>query len=110
MDDIEIVIKISEKEYNAIKENVSGIFGGHIYQAIRNGRPLSEYYPVIHHKKPITKENIDDYIKRSDIGLTDFEIVMCNGNYKEALKMLLNKIEKAPSAIPEPKTGYWIRK
>lgn len=35
------------------------------------------------------------------IGLTDFEIIMCNGNYKEALKMLLNKIEDAPT-IEQP--------
>ena len=36
------------------------------------------------------------------IGLTDFEIIMCNGDYKEALKMLLNKIEDAPTmAQPE---------
>lgn len=31
------------------------------------------------------------------IGLTDFEIIMCNGDYKEALKMLLNKIDNAPT-------------
>lgn len=42
MDDIEIVIKISEKEYDAIKENKYGVFSGHIFEAIRNGRPLSE--------------------------------------------------------------------
>lgn len=36
------------------------------------------------------------------IGLTDFEIIMCNGDYKEALKMLLNKIDNAPTiAQPE---------
>lgn len=40
------------------------------------------------------------------IGLTDFEIIMCNGNYKEALKMLLNKIDNAPTIEqPEPR---WI--
>lgn len=39
-------------------------------------------------------DDIDDYIKRSGIGLTDFEIVMCNGDYKEALKMLLKKDRK----------------
>lgn len=33
-----------------------------------------------------------DCIRRSDIGFTDFEIVMCNGDYKEGLKMLLDKI------------------
>lgn len=42
MDDIEIVIKISEKEYNAIKEDKYGVFSGHIFEAIKNGRPLSE--------------------------------------------------------------------
>lgn len=42
MDDIEIVIKISEKEYNEIKENKYGVFSGHIFETIRNGKPLSE--------------------------------------------------------------------
>lgn len=46
MDDIEIAIKISEKEYNAIKEDKYGVFSGHIFEMIRNGRPLSEYYSV----------------------------------------------------------------
>ena len=39
-----------------------------------------------------------EYIKREDVSLSDFEIVMCNGDYKEALKMLLEKVEKIPSA------------
>ena len=40
-----------------------------------------------------------DLIDRSKLGLTDFEIIMCNGDYKEALKMLLQKIEDAPAII-----------
>ena len=36
-------------------------------------------------------------IDADKIGLTDFEIVMCNGNYKAALEMLLQKIENAPT-------------
>ena len=32
---------------------------------------------------------------------------MCNGDYKEGLKMLLDKIEKAPSVTPMPKMGAW---
>mgnify|MGYP003296399858 CR=1 FL=1 len=40
---------------------------------------------------------MSDYIKRSDVGLTDFEIIMCKGDYREALKMLLEKIASAPS-------------
>ncbi|MBR4009426.1 MAG: hypothetical protein IKI87_00960, partial [Clostridiales bacterium] len=41
------------------------------------------------------------------IGLNDFEILMCDGSYKEALKMLLDKIEAAPT-VEERKTGKWI--
>ena len=43
------------------------------------------------------------------LGLTDMEIIMCNGNYKEALKMLLDKIDHAPTIEPERKTGKWVR-
>lgn len=41
-----------------------------------------------------------DLIDRKAIYLTDFEIAMCNGNYKEGMKMLLEKIESAPTIIP----------
>jgi hypothetical protein len=41
------------------------------------------------------------------LGLSDMEIVMCNGDYKEALKMLIDKIEHAPT-IEERKTGTWL--
>ena len=37
-------------------------------------------------------------IDADEIGLTDFEIVMCNGDYKESLKMLLCKISNQPTA------------
>ena len=39
-----------------------------------------------------------EYIEREAIGLTDFEIVMCNGDYKELCKMLLDKIANIPAA------------
>lgn len=41
-------------------------------------------------------------IDADKIGLTDFEIILCqNGNpFKNALEMLLEKIEKAPTIIP----------
>lgn len=57
----------------------------------------------------LDQEQCEDCIRRSDIGLTDFEIVMCNGDYKEGLKMLLDKIEKAPSVTSIPKMGKWIK-
>lgn len=43
-----------------------------------------------------------EYIEREKIGLTDFEIIMCNGDYKEAFKMLLEKIESLPAADVRP--------
>lgn len=42
------------------------------------------------------------------LGLTDMEIIMCDGDYKEALKMLIDKIEHAPTIEPERKKGKWI--
>lgn len=47
-------------------------------------------------------------IDADTLGLNDFEIIMCDGDYKEALKMLLGKIDAAPT-IEERKTGKWIR-
>ena len=41
-----------------------------------------------------------DLIERKAICLTDFEIVMCDGDYKEGMKMLLDKAESAPTIIP----------
>lgn len=50
------------------------------------------------------------YIEREKIGLTDFEIVMCNGDYKEAFKMLLEKIESIPAADVQPVVhGRWVQ-
>lgn len=43
------------------------------------------------------------------LGLTDFEIVMCDGDYKKALKMILNKIDNAPTIDAVPvRHGRWI--
>lgn len=51
-----------------------------------------------------------EYIERDRIGLTDFEIAMCNGDYKEGLKMLLDKIESIPAADVRPVVrGRWIK-
>lgn len=38
-------------------------------------------------------------IDADKLGLTDLEIVMCAGDYREALKMILEKIEKAPTVF-----------
>lgn len=54
------------------------------------------------------QEPCDDAISRADLGLTDFEIVMCNGDYKQALEMLIEKIQKAPPVTPSRHKGHWI--
>lgn len=46
-----------------------------------------------------------DLIERKAICLTDFEIAMCDGDYKEGMKMLLDKAESAPSIIPASEEG-----
>ena len=49
-----------------------------------------------------------EYIERNKIGLTDLEIIMCRGNYKEALKILFDKIESIPAANVRPVVrGKW---
>lgn len=58
--------------------------------------------------KALEQEPCDDCIRRSDVGLTDFEIIMCNGDYREGLKILLEKIAAAPSVTPQPKMGRWV--
>ena len=40
-----------------------------------------------------------DLIERSAASLTDFEIAMCDGNFREGMKMLLDKIDNAPTII-----------
>ena len=40
-----------------------------------------------------------DLIERKAVGLSDIEIAMCNGDYKEGMKMLLQKVENAPTII-----------
>jgi hypothetical protein len=41
-----------------------------------------------------------DLIERQAVSLSDFEIAMCGGDYKEALKMLLQKVRDTPTIIP----------
>ena len=47
------------------------------------------------------------------IGLNDIEIVMCEGAYKKALEMLIDKINNAPTvdAVPVVRCKYckWFR-
>ena len=42
-------------------------------------------------------------IDANELGLTDFEIIMCNGDYKKGLEMLAKRFENAPTIIPADK-------
>ena len=49
-------------------------------------------------------------IDAEQVGLTDMEIIMCDGNYKKALEMLIDKIANAPTIeVPQRMRGEWIR-
>lgn len=48
-------------------------------------------------------------IDAKKLGLTDFEIFMCDGDYKQALKLLLSKIDNAPTVDAVPvRHGKWL--
>ena len=48
-------------------------------------------------------------VDAEQIGLTDMEIIMRDGNYKKALEMLINKIANAPTIeVPQRMKGKWI--
>ena len=50
-------------------------------------------------------------IDAEEIGLTDFEIVMCGGSSRTALEMLIDKILNAPTIDAEPvKHGEWTER
>ena len=52
---------------------------------------------------------MDKYIRKSDIGLTDFEIISCQGDYKQALQILLDKIDTLPLINVKPVIkGTWL--
>ena len=58
-----------------------------------------------HYKAVPVPEQHGDLIERKAACLTDFEIAMCDGDYKDGMKMLLEKIESAPTIIPASGEG-----
>lgn len=81
-----------------------------IYEAMYNAGHIKKYPDVdfealsrlIFNGKPLPKGHgaLKDVDK---IGLTNFECVLCNGDYKEALKMLIDKIKNADTIIEADK-------
>ena len=84
---MQLVINIDDKLYNRIKylEPRADSMLDELMRSVQNGTPLPKG-----HGKLVDKEKL---------GLTDFEILMCKGSYKEGLKMLLKKIDNASTII-----------
>ena len=84
---MQIVIDIPNIAYENTKRfgKLSTINDDELANAIINGTVL----PKNHGK----------LIDADKLGLTNFEIVMCDGDYKEALKMLCEKIKNAPTIV-----------
>ena len=93
---MQIVIDLSDDLYNTIKENKYDVYKGRIYDAIRQGTPLTEHYGDLKDADAIRK-----YIT-NELGLGDEE----NGGepyYKEGLSDCYEYIKTAPTIIPATK-------
>ena len=83
---MKMIIDIPDK----YKDNYKTVYNGskkadEILNAIKNGTVLPERHGRL--------------VDADKLGLTDFEIIMCDGDYKEGLKMLCEKIENAPTIL-----------
>lgn len=83
---MQIVIDIPKTHYDRIVKEGNGYFEG----LIKNGIPLPKHHGLL--------------IDADDIGLTDFEIISCDGDYKQALKLICKKIDNAPTIIEADNT------
>ena len=67
--------------------------------AFSDGKACASYKPFEWHEVGSVPPH-GRLVDADRLGMTDFEIVMCNGDYKELAKMVLEKIENAPTVIP----------
>lgn len=95
MADTELVIKLPEEMYNDIHD-----FCG--MSMVDAKEALPTILNSIHNGTPFPKKH-GKLIDADKIGLTDFEILMCDGNYKEALRMIIDKINNASPIIESVK-------
>lgn len=83
---MKIVIKIPDLDYFDIKHGYADN-----YQRERLVESVKRSIAI--------PKNHGRLIDADKLGLTDFEIVMCDGDYKKGLKMLCEKIENAPTIL-----------
>lgn len=87
---MQIVIDIPEDVKAVIdRKGTNETVAETLWQAVKNGTQLPEGHGRL--------------IDADKIVLTDFECLLCNGDYKEALKMLDDKIKNAPTIIEADK-------
>lgn len=89
MKTVEVVIRLPKDLYKGIEcrngELETEYVCDELMKAIDNGTVLPKGHGRL--------------IDTDKLGLTDFEIVMCDGDYKKGLKMLCEKIENAPTIL-----------
>jgi len=90
MADVELVIKIPEDKYLYAKSLVDKKQEKNpVILAIGKGIPLPKGY--------------GNLVDVDEIGLTDFECIMCDGDFKKGMEMLIGKIESAHIIIEADK-------
>lgn len=85
---MEIVINIPDSMYHDAKRGD--------YGAIYTNCTIAN---AIVHGKVLPKGH-GDLIDRSKITMSNFECVMCNGDFKEGLKMYIDKVDQADAVVP----------
>ena len=91
METVEVLIRIPKDDLKILRQRFSkGAYRAStleqtIIETILDGTVLPEGHGRL--------------VDADKLGLTDFEIVMCNRDYKEGLKMLCEKIENAPTIL-----------
>lgn len=90
---MKIVIEIDDARFKDIRRiacvQLENYHFKTVEQIIASGTPLPKSHGRL--------------IDADKIGLTNFECFMCGGDYKEGLKMLIHKIETAPTIIEADK-------
>ena len=86
---MKVIIDISEDYYEIVKHDVQGGNDYLPFKLIAKGTPLPKGHGRL--------------IDAGKIGLTNFECFMCHGDYKEALKKYIEKIENAPTVVEADK-------
>ena len=88
---MKIVIDIPEEAYTLAKAGD--------YSKIYSGADIAE--AIV--KGTVLPKGHGDLIDRSKITLSNFECVMCNGDFKEGLRMYIDKVDRADAVVPAEK-------